>query len=105
MVNYDLPWNPNRLERRFPGGYTASARPRSPALLESGRQGKAARRSISGSWRSWTKNGALGGQVFDILGQLTFDSRPLRELLLEAVRYGDLPEGPCRLTQVVEEIR
>jgi hypothetical protein len=45
---------------------------------------------------------ALGGQVFDILGRLTFDNRPLRELLLEAVRYGDRPEVRARLTQVVE---
>ena len=45
---------------------------------------------------------ALGGQVFDILGRLTFDNRPLRELLLEAIRYGDRPEVRARLTQVVE---
>jgi len=45
---------------------------------------------------------ALGGQVFDVLGQLRFEDRPLRELLLEAIRYGDRPEVRSRLFQVVD---
>ena len=44
---------------------------------------------------------ALGGQVFDVLGRLQFGERPLRELLIEAIRYGELPEVRGRLTQVV----
>ena len=40
--------------------------------------------------------------MFDILGKVVFDGRPLRELLVEAVRYGELPEVCARLTQVVE---
>ena len=31
---------------------------------------------------------ALGGKVFDILGKVSFNNRPLRELLIEAVRHG-----------------
>lgn len=46
---------------------------------------------------------ALGGQVFDILGQVSFDNRPLRELLMDAVRYGDQPEVRARLNQVVDK--
>ena len=46
---------------------------------------------------------ALGGQVFDVLGQLTFEDRPLRELLLEAIRYGDKAEVKARLFQVVDQ--
>ena len=42
---------------------------------------------------------ALGGQVFDVLGKLQFEGRPLRELLIEAIRYGDQPEVRARLTQ------
>jgi hypothetical protein len=45
---------------------------------------------------------ALGGQVFDVLGRLTFQNRPLRELLVEAIRYGDQPEVRARLKQAVE---
>ena len=44
----------------------------------------------------------LGGQVFDVLGKLQFEGRPLRELLIEAIRYGDLPEVRARLTQAVD---
>ena len=39
---------------------------------------------------------------FIVLGRLTFDDRPLRELLMEAVRYGDKPEVRAKLYQVVE---
>jgi hypothetical protein len=44
---------------------------------------------------------ALGGQVFDILGKVVFEGRPLRELLVEAIRYGDQPEVRARLSRVV----
>ena len=43
----------------------------------------------------------MGGQVFDVLGKLQFEGRPLRELLIEAVRYGEQPEVRGRLSQVV----
>jgi len=44
---------------------------------------------------------ALGGQVFDVLGKVEFEGRPLRELILEAVRYGERPEVRARLSQMV----
>ncbi len=38
---------------------------------------------------------ALGGSVFDVLGEVTFEGKPLRQLLIEAIRYGDSPRsGP-----------
>ncbi|HSW38591.1 MAG TPA: helicase-related protein, partial [Acidobacteriota bacterium] len=85
MVNYDLPWNPNRLEQRF------------------GRIHRIGQTEVCHLWNlvaSETREGdvysrllikldqerkALGGQVFDVLGRLTFEDRPLRELLMEAV--------------------
>jgi hypothetical protein len=45
---------------------------------------------------------SLGGQVFDVLGKLQFEGRPLRDLLIEAIRYGDQPEVRARLTEAVE---
>ena len=45
---------------------------------------------------------ALGGQVFDVLGKVHFEGKPLRELLIEAIRYGDQPEVRTRLTQAVD---
>jgi hypothetical protein len=44
---------------------------------------------------------ALGGQVFDVLGKILFDHRPLRDLMIEAIRYGDRQDVRQRLTQVV----
>ena len=101
MVNYDLPWNPNRLEQRF------------------GRIHRIGQTEVCHLWNLVAKDTregevynclldkineerkALGGQVFDVLGQVTFDERPLRQLLLEAVRYGDQPEVKQRLFKVV----
>ena len=40
---------------------------------------------------------ALGGQVFDVLGKLEFEGRPLRKLLLDAIRYGEQPEVRAHL--------
>jgi superfamily II DNA or RNA helicase len=102
MVNYDLPWNPNRLEQRFGRihriGQTEVCHLWNLVAKET-REGEVYQRLLE---KLDEERRALGGQVFDILGRLTFDNRPLRELLLEAVRYGDLPEVRARLTQVVE---
>ncbi|ELR99512.1 helicase-related protein [Gloeocapsa sp. PCC 73106] len=102
MVNYDLPWNPNRLEQRF------------------GRIHRIGQTEVCHLWNlvaSETREGdvyltlleklddarkALGGQVFDVLGKIQFDGKPLRELLIEAIRYGEQPEVRSRLFQVVE---
>ena len=46
---------------------------------------------------------SLGRQVFDLLGRLQFEGRPLRELLIEAVRYGEQPEVQARLTHAVAD--
>ena len=46
---------------------------------------------------------ALGGGVFDILGQL-FREQRLRDLLIEAIRYGDQPEVKARLHQIVDNL-
>ena len=102
MVNYDLPWNPNRLEQRFGRihriGQTEVCHLWNLVAKDT-REGEVYHRLLE---KLDEERRALGGQVFDILGRLTFDNRPLRELLLEAIRYGDKPEVRARLTQVVE---
>ena len=45
---------------------------------------------------------ALGGQVFDVLGKLQFEGRSLRELLIEAIRYGESPEVRAKLTHAID---
>src|SRR5437667_7206697 len=45
----------------------------------------------------------LGGAVFDILGKLFRETR-LRDLLVQAIRYGDSPEVRGRLFQTVDNL-
>ncbi len=102
MVNYDLPWNPNRLEQRFGRihriGQTEVCHCWHLVAYET-REGEVYRRLLD---KIEEERKALGGKVFDILGKLTFNDKPLRHLLLEAVRYGDQPDVRARLDQVVE---
>jgi hypothetical protein len=101
MVNYDLPWNPNRLEQRF------------------GRIHRIGQKEVCHLWNlvaAQTREGDvytrllrkleqerkdLGGRVYDVLGRL-FEARPLRELLLDAIRYGERPEVRAPLNQSVD---
>lgn len=101
MVNYDLPWNPNRLEQRF------------------GRIHRIGQKEVCHLWNivaNETREGAvfqklfekleieksaLGGKVFDILGE-AFDNVSLKDLLIEAIRYGEDPVTRAKMDQVIE---
>ena len=101
MVNYDLPWNPNRLEQRF------------------GRIHRIGQKEVCHLWNivaNETREGAvfqklfdkleiekaaLGGKVFDILGE-AFDNVSLKNLLIDAIRYGEDPMIRARMDQVIE---
>ncbi len=102
MVNYDLPWNPNRLEQRFGRihriGQTEVCHLWN-LVAEETREGDVYRRLLE---KLEEARRALGGRVFDVLGKVVFEGRPLKDLLIEAIRYGDQPEVRARLTQVVE---
>lgn len=104
MVNYDLPWNPNRLEQRFGRihriGQTEVCHLWNLVADET-REGDVYRRLLD---KLEEARKALGGQVFDVLGSLQFEGRPLRDLLIEAIRYGDLPEVQARLTTVLDKV-
>ena len=101
MVNYDLPWNPNRLEQRFGRihriGQTEVCHLWNLVAAET-REGDVYRRLLD---KLEQARRTLGGQVFDVLGKLQFEGRRLRDLLIEAVRYGDHPEVRARLSQAV----
>lgn len=102
MVNYDLPWNPNRLEQRFGRihriGQTEVCHLWNLVAAET-REGDVYRRLLE---KLEEARQALGGQVFDVLGKLQFEGKPLRELMIEAIRHGDRPEVRARLTQAIE---
>ena len=103
LVNYDLPWNPNRIEQRFGRihriGQTEVCHMWN-MVAEETREGEVFERLFEKLER---QREALGGQVFDVLGQ-AFSERSLRDLLIEAVRYGDLPEVRARLDEVIENV-
>ena len=102
MVNYDLPWNPNRIEQRF-GRIHRIGQSEVCHLwnlvAEDTREGQVFQRLFA---KLDEQRRALGGQVFDVLGQ-AFADTPLRALLIEAVRYGERREVRDRLNQVVDE--
>ena len=101
MVNYDLPWNPNRLEQRF------------------GRIHRIGQKEVCHLWNLLAKDTregdvyiqllhkleiareALGDKVFDVLGQL-FSGRSLRDLLMDAVRYNQQPERQIQMELEIE---
>jgi SNF2 family DNA or RNA helicase len=101
MVNYDLPWNPNKIEQRF------------------GRIHRIGQMEVCHLWNlvaSDTREGevyarllekleaareALGGRVYDVLGEL-FEGTALKDLLLEAIQYGEQEEVKARLFQKVD---
>ncbi|WP_312263158.1 helicase-related protein [Candidatus Igneacidithiobacillus taiwanensis] len=101
MVNYDLPWNPNRLEQRFGRihriGQTEVCHLWNLVASET-REGDVFQRLFE---KLEIERQALGGRVFDILGEV-FEDKPLKDLLIEAIRYGSDPEVRARLLQRVE---
>jgi superfamily II DNA or RNA helicase len=102
MVNYDLPWNPNRIEQRFGRihriGQTEVCHLWN--LVAAGtREGEVFQRLLE---KVEEQRAAYAGRVFDVLGD-AFEERPLRQLLMEAIRYGDQPEVRDRLNTVIDE--
>lgn len=103
MVNYDLPWNPNRLEQRF------------------GRIHRIGQTEVCHLWNLIAKDTregdvyvkllhkleasaeSLKGKVFDVLGQL-FDQKPLRKLLEEAILNGKTPEAESKIRKVIDTV-
>ena len=101
MVNYDLPWNPNRLEQRFGRihriGQTEVCHLWNLVAKET-REGDVYHRLLE---KLAVESEALKGRVFDILGEV-FEETSLKELLIEAIRYGDQPEVRARLTTQID---
>jgi superfamily II DNA or RNA helicase len=102
MVNYDLPWNPNRLEQRFGRihriGQTEVCHLWNLVAQET-REGDVYLALLK---KLEVEQAALGGKVFDVLGK-AIAGKELRELLIEAVRYGDCPDIKAKLNQVVSD--
>jgi len=103
MVNYDLPWNPNRIEQRFGRIHRIGQREVCHLwnlVAQDTREGEVYETLLS---KLEECRSALGGQVFDVLGRVVFDGRPLKDLLIEAILYGEQPEVRAKLNRVVEQ--
>lgn len=102
MVNYDLPWNPNRLEQRFGRihriGQTEVCHLWNLVAKET-REGDVYHRLLH---KLEVESDALKGRVFDILGEV-FEETSLKDLLIQAIRYGDRPEVQARLTKKIDQ--
>lgn len=102
MVNYDLPWNPNRMEQRFGRihriGQTEVCHLWNLVAKET-REGEVYHRLLT---KLEVEAIALKGRVFDILGEL-FEDVSLKSLLMDAITYSDLPETRARLSQVIDD--
>jgi superfamily II DNA or RNA helicase len=101
MVNYDLPWNPNRIEQRFGRIHRIGQREVCHLwnlVANETREGAVFQRLFE---KLEVERDALGGQVFDILGE-AFEGVSLKDLLIEAIRFSELPETKARLNQVID---
>lgn len=85
MINYDLPWNPNRLEQRFGRIHRIGQKHTCylwNLVCSQTREGMVYQRLLE---KLDNEKNALQGKVFDILGNAAFQDRSLRSLLMEAV--------------------
>lgn len=101
MVNYDLPWNPNRIEQRFGRihriGQEEVCRLWNLVAANT-REGEVFARLLE---KIDEQRRAYGGKVFDVLGE-AFTETPLRELLMNAIQYGERPDVKAQMHEVID---
>ena len=101
VVNYDLPWNPNRIEQRFGRvhriGQTEVCHMWNLVADET-REAQVYLRLLE---KIEQMRETFDGQVYDVLGEV-LSGRELRQLLLDAIRYGDHPDVRSRLNEIIE---
>lgn len=103
MINYDLPWNPNRLEQRFGRIHRIGQKKVCHLwnlVAQQTREGQVFERLLA---KLEEEKAALGGQVFDILGKINFDNKSLRQLLIEAIRQNGSAATENCLKQIIEQ--
>lgn len=102
MVNYDLPWNPNRLEQRFGRIHRIGQREQCHLwnlVAENTREGEVFLLLLR---KLEQQRKTLGTDaVFDVLGRV-LQGKSLKELLIAAIRSNDSPEVRARLDRVIK---
>ncbi len=101
MVNYDLPWNPNRIEQRF-GRIHRIGQSETCHLwnlvAHNTREGDVFHRLFE---KMEAQKAAYGDQVYDVLGDAEIN-RSLQDLLVEAIRYDEDPARKEYVNQVID---
>ena len=96
MINYDLPWNPNRIEQRF-GRIHRIGQKQVCRLWNLVADRDTAKARSSRLLTRWKPNERpTEARLFDVLGE-AFKDQPLSKLLMEAVRCGDDPARQAEL--------
>lgn len=101
MVNYDLPWNPNKIEQRFGRIHRIGQMEVCHLwnlVAADTREGEVYARLLD---KLEAAREALGGRVYDVLGEL-FEGTALRDLLFEAIQYGEQDDVKAKLFQAVD---
>ena len=103
MVNYDLPWNPNRIEQRFGRIHRIGQSEVCHLwnLVAIGTRESAVFEKLCDKLEAESK--ALNGRVFNVLGA-AFEGNSLKDLLIQAIRYGDDPVVKARLQEQVDGV-
>lgn len=103
MVNYDLPWNPNRIEQRFGRIHRIGQREVCHLwnlVAKDTREGDVFTRLLG---KIEQMSAAYEGNLFNVLGEDgAFQERSLRDLLIEAIRYGDQPLVKAKLDRIID---
>ncbi|WRS29197.1 helicase-related protein [Actinomycetaceae bacterium MB13-C1-2] len=103
MVNYDLPWNPNRIEQRFGRIHRIGQREVCHLwnmVAKDTREGDVFTRLLS---KIDQMSIAYNGNLFNVLGDAdAFQERSLKDLLIEAIRYGDQPQVKAKLDRIID---
>jgi superfamily II DNA or RNA helicase len=101
MVNYDLPWNPNRIEQRFGRIHRigqAQVCHLWNLVAHGTREGLVFQRLFA---KIEQQRALYGDQIYDVLGDSEIN-RSLQDLLLEAIRYGKDPAVLARVDEVID---
>jgi SNF2 family DNA or RNA helicase len=103
MVNYDLPWNPNRIEQRFGRihriGQTEVCRLWNLIAADT-REGDVFKALLS---KIQQQSIAYNGNIFNVLGQgPVFNGDSLKDLLIKAIKYGSDPAKKAEMNEVID---
>jgi SNF2 family DNA or RNA helicase len=101
MVNYDLPWNPNRIEQRF--GRIHRIGQERPCHLWNlvayqTREGQVFKRLFE---KIEQQRGTYGDQVYDVLGDSHINTS-LQDLLIRAIREDHDPAHVAYMNEIIE---